>query len=883
MTSATSEPTAPKALTVLLGPEGPLVGVRDVLADWVCAGLIDGFAWTHPAAAIRGEPLAYITTDGPRAVNLDDLLTRQRPDIVRLLVLHPRWEGAPGGASEVTAGARALAALAEGGRTRIVRAHVHIARGQAPKQAPAAYEGWHNLLVSPEDSYEPGDRSALLAADGDAVDIGLHAATSVAAVGGLFRGVPESPLDTAIVPRGSQILVLRSYVRILDAEGIEATLRDHVTSLHDGYPGVLATGMPTVPAPDPGAAAQRMADQLWSRHRHLLGSARATPQAVAPRVIGAWAALRYLFSFLWAALRNAPGAWWRSVMTHNKARTAGWVDSFVFGPEESAYEVVVKGITASGAPRDWQRTLAALQELDDGIAAAGAGGSQEAPIDLAPLWRDYVDGALTLMDGQHRSQALVPVSVGERVGVLTKPEFCVPASSHSFTGTPPNLAGAVTGPAVDVADVLAAGALAGELRDLTDDPRRATDADSTLSKLQAWGARQRTSYATCVTRQLARAFLDLHQEIRAHARIIEEACAKPTVDQHTRAFQEKLARIMRWLIAGLAVIWVLVGALWYFEALAPNTAARVAAGGTGIWFVAALVTFLNNQRELFQRLNAREHAMSQLEAAQTNLAAAIRDARHVGDAYALAMTWTKILGAFLESPLGRPRAARARRETMRVTEPLALLLGTAQSDPRTLARYAAEARVRAYPPGWTTLAWNAFLRSATDSLIDAGLAPLEGAELFHQRHTEHDRHLGSWAQILQESGFESDMEANVWQRALGYLTTHGDDIITGVQSAREIGPRPTPGDLLTPPDTSGVEQVLAPQTFSPGALVEGRHRVRSQWIRERSLGLGGFVVLVQQTDGLEPDALTGNRRRQEAVHAVTAPSDLPDEDTEVTF
>lgn len=854
------------SLTIVVAPPGPLVGVRDVLADWAAAGLVGDFAWTHPSAAIAGESLAHFVDGQARAVTLRQLLATRRPTIVRLLALHPHWQGSD--ASDVGEAARALAMGIDqaGGRAHVVRAHVHIARGVTPVP-PLATAGWHNLLLSPEDSFGPGEPADHLPVSDDMVDIGLHAAPTVAALGGLCHGLTAAPLDDLTVPPGPQITVVRSYLRVLDTRDIEVTLRRAVSSLRDGYPRTVAGDRPTVEAPDPSAAAQLMADQVWARHRSLLRSARVKPPQGQARAIGAWAALRHLFSFLWAALRNAPAAWWRSTVTSTRAGIAGRVGSFVYGDEDSDYQVVVKGVTASGSPRDWHETLGALRRLDDDVAAHGADRAQEARADFAPLWRDYVDGALTLMDGHRRSDGLAPVTVGDRVGVLATPVQCVPAPRAAFDDVPAALAGAVPSSRVPVADILAAGALASELDDLSSDPQRAVSAATTLERLKSWGAEQRATYATCITRELARAFGELQGEIADNGLLLQKAHGAATLDQRTRAGQESLARTMRFLLLFLALAWVVVGALWAFDVLAPGTAAAIGAGCAALWFVSALVIFLNNQRELFQLLHAREEALSQAEAAQTNLSSAIRDARRVGDAYSLAMHWTSILGAFLDEPLGRSDDAEHQRPALLIDRPMSLQVATAGADARTLARHADAARGHAFRSGWMTQAWEECLNAASDLIIDAGLTPIDATELFHQRNAAQPPHLAVWSQSLAQHGFASPMRTEVWERALSKLSAHREELISRLDTLGSgRSSRTTLDDMLDPRVPLDHQDGFEAQSFSPSALVAGRNRIRDTWSDVQQVGLGGVVVVVQQSAGLEPEDLTGNRSPRAADH-----------------
>ena len=63
-----------------------------------------------------------------------------------------------------------------------------------------------------------------------------------------------------------------------------------------------------------------------------------------------------------------------------------------------------------------------------------------------------------------------------------------------------------------------------------------------------------------------------------------------------------------------------------------------------------MITFMRAQSRLFQLKNLRAEALSKADAAEYNLAAAIRDARRCGDAYRLLQVGGAI-AVFAEDPL----------------------------------------------------------------------------------------------------------------------------------------------------------------------------------------------------------------------------------------
>ncbi|PWD51212.1 hypothetical protein C8046_11675 [Serinibacter arcticus] len=170
-------------------------------------------------------------------------------------------------------------------------------------------------------------------------------------------------------------------------------------------------GQPAQDVPNPRAASGEMADRIWARHRRVLDGER-SPRGVARPEPRSWRlAVRLFASFVLASLRNAPGAWLAKAKAAVASSAAAAVHDVVYG-SGSAYDVVVAGRLPDGRPAQWHEVADAVGDLSSALTSSGHLTQQPAPSPLGELWKDVVNGALTLGDAGRRDPALPPVTVG---------------------------------------------------------------------------------------------------------------------------------------------------------------------------------------------------------------------------------------------------------------------------------------------------------------------------------------------------------------------------------------------------------------------------------------------------------------------------------------
>src|SRR5262249_37291021 len=149
-------------LVVLLGADSPLVrAVTAVLHDWSTVGLVHDHVWVDVAEAGAAEqaqpvPATAVWSTGRRAVQLRDHIADQR-DLRRLRLCALSMVG---GDTRLVPGRQADALLNELRQLGppVTAVNLLLARhgGDGWPSDVARSAGWQNVVVAPEDAWDPG-------------------------------------------------------------------------------------------------------------------------------------------------------------------------------------------------------------------------------------------------------------------------------------------------------------------------------------------------------------------------------------------------------------------------------------------------------------------------------------------------------------------------------------------------------------------------------------------------------------------------------------------------------------------------------------------------------------------------------------------------------
>jgi len=843
-------------LTVFVAPAGKAAGIRDVLSDWSGAGLLDDFLWIEPAM-VSGSRVNALSV---RAGRLDGIAVASLAGVesfsrIRIAVIVPALTGESSVDPEV---AQRIAQFFESafGSTPVTRVRAVVTRADQFTTGPdLVIQGWHNIVLSPEESTGPGVGMSPLPHTTDAIDLGVQAAASLAGLLGLWSGISSSPLDAEHPPPGRVARLSRSYFRRLGTQKVEARLRRHVLSMRDGLPLPTQFGTASVYIDDTALATRTMADQLWSRHASVLQGPRETQTAAPARRIGVGEALRMLFGFLWAAIRNAPRAWLSGIVHSIKADAASLVQGAVFGSAPSAYNVVFKGVTSSGMPASWADLGGAARELDRVLEGSGSPRGHEARADLSTLWQDYAAGAMTLADAGERVSGLTPVQIGVQRGVLRRPSSAVPSVADAFVGIPPHLASTVDIDSVEPFDVLGIFSIEERLRAVADQPTMGVAASAAAHAVAEWKNAHTDSFASRVGTRIGERLYAVTGEIRSLLDIIRQAASADDLVSGVQATQKRLAKVIQVMAIVFAVAMVLVGVLFLGSIISATVAIVGAVSVLLVWFVSTVITFARGQRELFALINARRELLAGEELARRNLVHALRDARRLADAYSQFLSWSRILGTVLSEPFGREDEAETPDETAVADLPLPVRLGTAEVDEGVLASAAAEIRRDVFTVGWLTSSWESAIANAHHALGARGAAlRAQPFAIFNERGDGDDTVLPEWAQSVTDDGIDPSIGDTLWLRIATDLEGPKQALASALLARVTDNRTPAGTSVSLDVFMGGVDRPggiahdrLDDSMLSDSARTSGESVVAQTHIDGSRLGLGRTATLTQLT------------------------------------
>lgn len=724
-------------LTVLIARSQALVGVVDLLRDWAALGVVGDLlavavddlpaGLTIPAHRIYG-----LTAEAParyERVRLSEALAdAPEVDVLRVAVLD-----LPALAPQIDEGS-ALAARDLLARflpqAKIIAAHViapqfseaESGHGQssAPRWHPEAgvWEGWHNIVVAPENASAPsGGVAPVLASPTSPVAL-THPVAACCALLGLLAGHSASLLDERRYAPGRQAFVARSFTRFLTADALTQDVLVRATDVAERYP-IPRYGKQVVVVDDEVAAAVEQADKLLTKHADVLPRERRQPQPRPPVKIGALQALGLFFRFFGAALRNAPRAFIHAMVRRTSAAIAREVAGFVFGPTDSAYTVVVGGIGTDGRPVNYADLDAALDDLAERVNPAGGG---YRPENLSGLWQDFVAGGQTLLDAGSRVPELPPLEVGSQRAVVSATAAVAPGPTGFELSDA--LKPFLPGWRIAGADLALARRLDDRLADLSREQGHLTEQVARERRALAEWVASLGGYTGRVGRRLGDAMLATFSEIAALNDHLARTTAQAALPSNVDAGQSRLGRTLL-TIAGVALALVICTVLltvfvpldWWIGVI---ICVVLILG----WLIASVQAFMNHQRAIFAILHRREDDARLAGVLSQQLREAIADGRRLSRAYRQYLDWSSALGAFLHAPLGRAVERAGSELLVGPGLPRNVLIGTAVADPAVLNDAVDTLRRELFEAGWLRTGWEQFL---------AELPPGEGNWRFHVR------------------------------------------------------------------------------------------------------------------------------------------------------
>ncbi len=777
-------------LVILLAgdrPESRAVGAA--LRDWSALGLLEPFIWAHAFADADGEIAGELVTAGSaRPVQVVQYLA-DTPDVERVqLCAVTVLVGSQQGPGLDVCGRlrRRLTAMEAAGKASFL--HVIIPAADAePAQEPLAWPQWHNVVASPEDSRTPGSVADRLVAAGDWTSwtsFEAHGCSAIASLTGMWSGLQASLFDGAVREPEAGLRLARSFYRRLDAEAVTQELRQSVVGLAGGLPRPRQGQLQLEHFDNPGTAAAAVWAGVQQKHAALFSRER-VPVPKAKRVqLTLRKALSMFFSFLAAAIRDAPRQWVTSVVGGLSQTVATGATRMLFGGDDSAFEVVVLG--RSGRATDADELVSAVEALTSRAQVAFPDAEMRAG-DHSSFWSDTLRTAIGLADGAPPPPGLEPARAGSQQGIMPEATDVVaaPDGDLHITGS---IAALLSVDSLSAIDRLQTEHLLRRVK-AEDSGMASPEQEKSRARIAEWLRRVDATYMGRVGLHLGR-FLDQNRdEVAELWHRLQTAVASRQAPSSLVQAQLRLARRIRWRFIAVVVALIVVGVITGIGLISALIGIGLGAAALIVWFASSMSTFIRGQRELFIVMHKQRSDELGIPVWLENLQRAVRDLNTAAVLYAQYRQWARVLSQFLHEPFGRQRGQLPERTACVMKTNRAFDVATARPDPETVRVAAYRLSQDLFTTGWMQELWSLFLTdsfAAVDPIAPPGYDSVQ-RELLRDRATGNASRLSALADHVHEHGVSATGGQRHWTRALDELQHQPallHDLLDNVQSWR---------------------------------------------------------------------------------------------------
>ena len=865
-----------KQRSVLVAPvsQRPLL---DALVDLSAAGALDEFVWIEAPSAPAQAP----DREDPRALHVQDGTVRPTTfsaavnvrglRCLRMAVIVPVGHQAQD----------ALDAPAEnfyqnldvpGGATRY-HVRVLVPWSAEPLPAQLGRAGWYDVMLSPESTAEP--EFSAVPWWNHPESIPGSAAAGIAVQAGLLKGLGSAPFDEHGADVSGDVSMVRTFIRRIDAERVEAALRGRVLEMGDQVPAPTRVGGSSVP-PYPSPENQvRDTARAWERQHE---SAVRRPGPEVPRAhsesVGFFEALRLFFSFLMRALLGAPETWLRRTLHSAQSTLAAGTTAMLFG-KDSPVDVIVAGVAPDGSTASWRSIRDAARAVDLGAEEDEQKLGQPVRRDFSALWMDMLQGSRSLLDGS----PCPSLNIEGATGYVPQRSLVAPAlhGGATFRITEP-VGEIASSQEIHAWDHLEAEKVRRVLeRAAAENDPRAAGARRHLQELDRWRSANEHRFIPAIGRTVAGWFDSTRHDIAA-LRDELDSLLNPMVDEELARTQKRLARMLRGVFALFVVVMVILGILAGQAVISLSSMAIGMGVAVLLWLLTSFVIFILQQREVFRLLHLQRQRDLRLPALMERLRIAIEDLDSLGDAYAQFDRWALLLTSFLSEPLGRELDQEEERRPEAILPP-ALQMPSVHVEPTMLDDAAAQLRARTFSVGWLGEAFEDFEMSSLQDLTpeqrvrlrEPGTSPL--TQLLSTRG-DAGSELSRWAEATAEHGVRTTRGKAVWARCTEILADEPMLNLTVVRDGTGEEPESVGtlrSELWDARSAAVVDEVLKLSSRTIGTRMADP---AYSWRQLESEGMSSDIVLVQSTAPTAPEAFVYPEAGQARSAAL---SDQPDD------
>lgn len=652
-------------------------------------------------------------------------------------------------------------------------------------QAALGWLGSHNVVLVPENSRAPHAGVAQVPASPiTPIRLTQQAAALCSSVG-LWSHAPRTLFVGEPPAGGGQLVALRTFTRQLDAAAVTSRLVARAIDVKSKYPVPSAENRLAQRFEDEVGAAEGMANRLLAKHDQVLARLRSLPSMQRQVKIGLLTLIGLYLRFFWKALRRAPRDFVDSVMRRASEGIAAAAQVAFLGREGSGYVVTVNGIR--GIKEDG--TLATPEEHDAELEALigqvrGTGAVPQEQHDYAEFWKDFVAGALTLLDAGRRSNGLEPDRVGAGEGVVTDPHRVVVPPTDVFE-VAADVRAVAKVERVSAYDIDAGRRTHDLLREKAQDqPERAASLTAAQTQLRDWFAERQRSYVGKVGEKLSGELTKLRNEIRGYVQALQGLREQTEVPPELGSLQQSLAKV---LVIHAAVFALLVAAMLFITA---TTVVPWRYGGPLAlalvlgWLLSGAAIFNRRQQALFQLRNRMESDAELAVAQKRNLGEALEDLRRLRRLYRQYLDWASALGTFVKAPWGYGAISDETDLVLGEGYPHNHRFGVAIPDDVAIDDVVNRLRPQLFPVGWLGRAWEEFRADLPPIGPDRHLLEGNPDLIFSDRTSSHTSLLSQWCAAVVARDWTGGAEIVKLdiEEALARGGAHQDRLLNKVRS-----------------------------------------------------------------------------------------------------
>lgn len=821
--------------------------ILSALLDLSAAGYLMPFAWWESSAdpgsaPDRQNPELLVVNHGRLGrTNLQVLRTQVGLQRIRLVMLVPI------GAPQVEALPReAEIYFKELPFTAGV--HVHYTRvlipyGENYDANAIGRPGWHDYMLSPESTQSPEHPAVPWWTAPH--QIPGAAGFDLAVYGGILTGMDISPIDNLPVDISDEIIITRHFLREADMSQVETQLKKSVLNIQTPpVPRRLDQGQAIQPFPDSLQWAAYLADKWAEISRPVLLTGREEMPRQRSDRVGAWQILKAFFAFMFTSLLGAPGRWLDRMIIKTKAALAGTVSSIVFG-SSSPVSVLVGGVDAKGMPISWVDLSVAAANLRESLHGAGLTRPVNRSRSLASLWTDFHNGICAMLDGTaYNNLGLV---AGEYY--MSDWSAVIPLDAKASTYTVENNSQYLArGTRVECWQIPQVEAVA-QLMDtsLAQEQAGANSRQQEAADFAQWREDNASRFIPRVGAHLAQWGKHLQQEIQFYLQRIEEL-TQDSPEQDVTYKQNRLAHVMRILVAVLGLSIGVLALIYFFEWLSPMLLLIIGIVWFISWLFGTMLAFYRGQREVFAMLMTRTTGDETLRVCTENLARVLDDMEAVATAHRQLDHWASLMREFLRNPLPVVEVTQT-NEDVEVTLPVGMRVEVMTASQSAIDSAAAALRAQIYTQGWVTRAWEA-AESVKTIFFTPDQQQLHSHNPFIMEADtgRNSDPLNRWVEGVLADGVSSNYGTVVWDYCRDLIAQAEPNFLTISPTREGLSFQQFVGEFGKTASGSVYREMLkAPARADNKALTDPLARI----VHPIENGMSRCVLLMDQTNALE--------------------------------